>query len=483
MSSNYLKNSIPINVGTIYFVGIGGIGMSGIAEVLKSLGYVIKGSDVSCSSNVERLVNLGIPVNIGQKSENIKDVAVVVRSSAIKSSNPEIVEARKQRIPVIKRAEMLAELMRFKTSIAIAGTHGKTTTTSLMASLFEADQQNPTVINGGIINAYGTNAKMGESPWMIAEADESDGTFLKLPATIAVVTNIDAEHMEHYGTFENLYESFRTFVENIPFYGFAVMCKDHDVVSKLIDEVIDRKIISYGFSENSDVRASNVRPLSDKLGSRFDVEISDRLTCGKKTIKNVSLAIPGMHNVLNSLSVIATGIQLGFNEESILKGLGDFQGVKRRFTLAGKVNDISIIDDYAHHPKEIKVTLKTAKSVANKKNGKVIAIVQPHRYSRLKNLFEDFVNCLADADHIIITDVYEAGEKFIEGFDSDTYAKRVIETGKKNVIRLSEEDHLPNIINNISNPNDLIVFMGAGSITHWANRLPAKLQEIVQDAI
>lgn len=482
MPKNYLEKSIPLDIGTIYFVGIGGIGMSGIAEVLKSLGYSVKGSDVSNNANVQRLESLGIDVNIGQKSENIKDIAVVVRSSAIKSTNPEIVEARKQRIPVIKRAEMLAELMRFKTSIAIAGTHGKTTTTSLMASLFEADNKSPTVVNGGIINAYGTNAKMGQSQWMIAEADESDGSFLKLPATIGIVTNIDAEHMEHYGTFENLYESFRTFIENMPFYGFIVMCKDHEVVNKLADEIIDRKVITYGLSENADVKAINIRPLSSKLGSKFDVEISARLACGKKTLKNISLAIPGAHNVLNSLSVIAVGLQLGFNDESILKGLGEFQGVKRRFTLAGKVNDISIIDDYAHHPKEINVTLKTAKTVATKFGGKVIGVVQPHRYSRLKDLFEDFVNCFDDCDKLIVTDVFEAGESPIAGFSSDSLAEKIIANGKKEVWRISSEDELPSKINQIANPNDIVVCMGAGSITLWANNLPAKLQELVQEA-
>lgn len=482
MNNTSSERSMPLDIGTLHFVGIGGIGMSGIAEILHNLGYTVKGSDSSKNANVDRLRNLGIEVNIGQKAENVDNVAVVVRSSAVQDNNPEIAAARKQRIPVIQRAEMLAELMRLKTSVAVAGTHGKTTTTSLTTALFEAEGLDPTVVNGGIINAYGTNARLGGGRWLVAEADESDGSFLKLPATVGIITNIDPEHMEHYGSFDNLRTAFRQFIERLPFYGFAVLCKDHPEVDALIGKIADRKVISYGIESDADIRGENIYTKEDGSGSTYDVRISDRLNGGKRVLKGVTLAMPGMHNVLNSLASIAVAVELGFRDESIIKGLGNFQGVKRRFTKTGEVGGVTIIDDYGHHPKEIAVTLRTARTVVQKKGGKVIAVVQPHRYSRVRDLFDEFSRCFADADIVIVADIYEAGETPIEGINRDSLIAAIRKNGHADVRSLNAAEELPALVKNIARPNDLVVCLGAGTVSQWANALPEELEKIIKDA-
>lgn len=475
------RNGLPVDLGIIHFVGIGGIGMSGIAEILFNLGYKVQGSDSGQNANVERLINMGIPVFIGQKSDNINDeVAVVVKSSAIKDSNVEVKIAREKKIPVILRAEMLAEIMRLKASVAVAGTHGKTTTTSIVTALFDSAGLDPTVINGGIINTYNTNAYLGQGDWLIAEADESDGSFLKLPATIGIITNIDAEHMEHYGSIENLHEAFRTFIYNLPFYGFAVLCKDHPVVAELSGKITDRKVITYSMNDGiaADVVAYDIRKAAN--GSTFNVKLSERISgdIGESRIVNdIFLPMPGDHNISNALAAITVGVELGFTDAQIRNGLQKFHGVKRRFTKTGKVKGVTIIDDYGHHPKEIAVTLKTAKEVVSGK-GKVIAVVQPHRYSRVRDLFDDFSDCVADADIVVMADIYAAGESPIDGVSKESLAKNIIKRSaktKEDVYLLSSEEDLPKLIKKISSDGDFVICLGAGTITLWANKLPALL--------
>ncbi|MDA0781761.1 MAG: UDP-N-acetylmuramate--L-alanine ligase [Rickettsiales bacterium] len=462
--------------GIIHFIGVGGIGMSGICEILHNLGYNVQGSDSANNSNVQRLKSLGIKVIVGQKEENVEDAEVIVKSSAIKDTNPEIIAGRERRIPIIQRAEMLAEIMRLKLSVAVAGTHGKTTTTSMVTSMFDAANLDPTVINGGIINRYGTNAHLGDGDWLIAEADESDGTFLKLPATVGIITNIDPEHMEHYGTFDVLKKSFRNFIENLPFYGFGVLCKDHPEVSALATTIKDRKVITYGIETQADVRAENIR--IEKGGSTYDVEISDKLKGGSRKIKNIHLPMPGQHNVLNSLAAISVAAELEFDNKTILNGFSKFQGIKRRFTKTGEYNGITIIDDYGHHPKEIAVTLKTAQDTVKDTKGNVIAVVQPHRYSRVKDLFSDFCSCFAFADEVIVSDIYEAGETPIEGINRDSLVDGIRKSGHKNVVALESKDELPQIIKRDAKSGDVVVCLGAGSISLWANELPGQLKEL-----
>ncbi len=468
----------PLNIGPIHFIGIGGIGMSGIAEILHNLGYKVQGSDASNNANVKRLESFGIKVSIGHKGENVEGASVVVKSSAVKNENPEIVYARKNSIPVIKRAEMLAEIMHLKNSVAIAGTHGKTTTTTMVTSMFEAAGLDPTVINGGIINAYGTNARLGSGDWLIAEADESDGTFLKLPAQIGIITNIDPEHMEHYGSFDNLRDAFKTFIENLPFYGFGVLCKDHPEVSALAGRVTDRKIITYALDCEADIKASNIR-FSPEGGSIYDVKISKRITGGEeRIIKDVHLPMPGRHNVSNSLAAISVAVELGFEDKAILKGFRDFAGVKRRFTKTGETNGITIIDDYGHHPKEIIATLNTAKDVIHGSGKKIIAVVQPHRYTRVRDLFGEFCSCFGVADKVVVANIYEAGESPIEGISRDSLVEGIKKQGHKNVIPLPSPEELPKIINEIANPGDIVVCLGAGNITAWANSLPEDMKKL-----
>jgi UDP-N-acetylmuramate--alanine ligase len=470
----------------IHFVGIGGIGMSGIAEVLHNMGYVVSGSDSAETQNVKRLMGLGITVHIGHHADHIKDVLVLVVSSAIKECNPEVVAAKMRRIPVLQRAEMLAELMRLKLSVAISGTHGKTTTTSLMACLFETAGLDPTVVNGGILNAYNTNARLGTGEWIVVEADESDGSFTKLHPTIAVVTNIDPEHMEYYKTFENLKASFVQFIHNIPFFGVAALCADHPVVLELAKSITDRRIVTYGFSEEAMVRAINLRP--GPAGITFDIELNqqhqhacfdhtDTNVCYlPRRISDVTLPMMGVHNVQNALSLVVVALELGFGDDVIQKTFSNFKGVRRRFTHVGTSNGVTIIDDYAHHPVEIATVLKAAHQACPK--GKVIAVVQPHRYSRLADLFNDFVDSLAGCTHVVVTPLYAAGEDPIANIDSAHLAQAIRQKGQNLVYEVSDQQELPVLIRSIANPGDLVLMMGAGSITYWAAALPAQLDTL-----
>jgi UDP-N-acetylmuramate--alanine ligase len=462
---------LPKAIGLVHFIGIGGIGMSGIAEVLHNLGHRVQGSDQSESANVQRLRDKGIPVHIGHKAENLGDAEVVVVSTAIKKTNPELVAAREKLLPVVRRAEMLAELMRFRSAIAIGGTHGKTTTTSLVATLLEAGGLDPTVINGGIINAYGTNARMGAGEWMVVEADESDGTFLKLPADVAVVTNIDPEHLDHYGSFDAVRAAFRQFVENVPFYGFGVLCIDHPEVQSLVGRIEDRKVITYGENPQADVRFSNVR--IDGTRSLFDIEIRRRRTGKVIHIKDLVMPMPGRHNISNATAAVAVANRLGISSEAIAKGLASFGGVKRRFTLTGDWNGVKIFDDYGHHPVEIKAVLKAAREACN---GRVIAVHQPHRYTRLSSLFEEFAACFNDADSIFLAPVYAAGEDPIEGADSQTLVSRIKASGHRDARYLPSQEDLAAMVAEIARPGDFVVLLGAGSITYWAASLPKELE-------
>jgi len=462
--------TMPLSIGTIHFVGIGGIGMSGIAEILHNLGYAVQGTDIADNYNVERLRKMGIPVRIGHSAEALGNARVVVISSAVRDDNPEVAAARARLVPVVRRAEMLAELMRLKNAIAIGGTHGKTTTTSLIAAMLEAARLDPTVINGGIINAYGTNARLGASDWMVVEADESDGSFLKLPSTAVVVTNIDPEHMDHYGTFDRLRDAFRSFVESIPFYGFAALCIDHPEVQALIARVPDRKIVTYGFSPQAMVRAVNVTIGTD--GARYDVTLTDRVTGQSRTIAGLHLPMFGEHNVQNSLAAIAVASELGLPNDIVRKALGGFSGVKRRFTRVGETNGVTVIDDYGHHPVEIAAVLKAARSAST---GQVIAVVQPHRYSRLENLMAEFCTCFNNADTVIVADVYAAGEAPIPGIDRDALVRALREHGHRNVLALPEPKALAGLVHEVAQSGDMVVCLGAGSITTWAHALPAEL--------
>ncbi|NLS20767.1 UDP-N-acetylmuramate--L-alanine ligase [Rhizobium sp. P40RR-XXII] len=462
---------LPKAIGLVHFIGIGGIGMSGIAEVLHNLGHRVQGSDQSESANVQRLRDKGIPVHIGHKAENLGDAEVVVVSTAIKKSNPELAAAREKLLPVVRRAEMLAELMRFRSAIAIGGTHGKTTTTSLVATLLEAGGLDPTVINGGIINAYGTNARMGAGEWMVVEADESDGTFLKLPADVAVVTNIDPEHLDHYGNFDAVRAAFRQFVENVPFYGFGVLCIDHPEVQSLVGRIEDRKVITYGENPQADVRFSNVR--IDGTRSLFDIEIRRRRTGKVIQIKDLVMPMPGRHNISNATAAVAVANRLGISSEAIAKGLASFGGVKRRFTLTGEWNGVKVFDDYGHHPVEIKAVLKAAREACK---GRIIAVHQPHRYTRLSSLFEEFAACFNDADSIFLAPVYAAGEDPIEGIDSQALISRIKASGHRDARYLPSQEDLAAMVAEIAQPGDFVVLLGAGSITYWAASLPKELE-------
>jgi UDP-N-acetylmuramate--alanine ligase len=467
--------ALPLDIGTLHFVGIGGIGMSGIAETLHALGYAVQGSDVAEGANIERLRGLGIDVSIGHRSENIDGASVVVVSTAIGADNPEVVGARAQLMPVVRRAEMLAELMRLKWSIAVGGTHGKTTTTSLVAAVLDAAEFDPTVINGGIINAYGTNARLGEGDWMVVEADESDGTFVKLPATIAVVTNIDPEHLDFYGDFDAVRDAFATFVSNIPFYGFATLCIDHPEVQALISLLTDRRIITYGFSRQADVRGVNIVTSPD--GVTFDVEVAERGSGAARTIEALKLPMYGAHNAQNALAAISLALEMGIGDEAIRKGLAGFAGVNRRFTKTGEVAGVTIIDDYGHHPVEIAAVLDAARSSTP---GKVIAVFQPHRYSRVVSLFDDFCTCFNDADTVFVTEVYPAGESPIEGVDRDALVAGLRDHGHRDVRPLPDPDQLATLIAAAAQPDDMVVCLGAGNITAWAKALPAQLKPLLE---
>ena len=461
---------LPTQLGPIHFVGIGGIGMSGIAEVLLNLGYKVQGSDAAENANVARLRERGATIRVGHDAANLGAAEVVVVSTAIRRDNPELMAARAARLPVVRRAEMLAELMRLKHCVAIAGTHGKTTTTSLVATLLDAGRFDPTVINGGIINAYGTNARLGGGDWMVVEADESDGTFLKLPADVTVVTNIDPEHLDHFGTFDAIKAAFRTFVENIPFYGFAVMCLDHPSVQELVGTIEDRRVITYGETPQADVRLVDV----DLAGgvSRFSVVIRDRKTGGVTRLDDLVMPMPGLHNALNATAALAVAYELGMSAEAIRAGLGNFGGVKRRFTVTGQWNGVTIFDDYGHHPVEIAAVLRAARASTR---GQVIAVVQPHRYSRLHSLFNDFATCFNDADCVIVADVYPAGEAPIADADRDSLVRAITAHGHRQPIALGSPADLPGIVRQVARPGDYVVFLGAGNITQWAYALPGQL--------
>jgi UDP-N-acetylmuramate--alanine ligase len=461
------------DIGPVHFVGIGGIGMSGIAEVLANLGHRVQGSDASESANVQRLRAHGIDVKIGHAAANLGDAKVVVVSSAIRRDNPELVAARERLLPVVRRAEMLAELMRFKQAVAIAGTHGKTTTTSMVAALLDAGGFDPTVINGGIINAYGTNARMGASDWMVVEADESDGTFVKLPADVALVTNIDPEHLDHYGSFERVRAAFLEFVENVPFYGFAVMCMDHPEVQALIGRIEDRRIITYGASPQADVRYTDLRVEGRR--SHFNAIIRDRATGTTHRIDGLSISMPGQHNVQNATGALALAHQLGVSDAAIVAGLASFGGVKRRFTHTGTWNGVDIFDDYGHHPVEIAAVLKAARSITR---GHVVAVMQPHRYTRLRDLFDQFCACFNDADTVIIAPVYPAGEAPIPGVDRDALVEGLRLHGHRDARALEGPDALAPLIAGLVRPGDNVVCLGAGSISAWAYALPDQLAKL-----
>jgi UDP-N-acetylmuramate--alanine ligase len=470
--------ALPLDIGLIHFVGIGGIGMSGIAEVLHNLGYKVQGSDMAEGANTRRLAELGIKVLIGHRADNLGNAQVVVVSSAVKKDNPEVLAARARLVPVVRRAEMLGELMRLKWSIAVGGTHGKTTTTSMVASMLDAGGLDPTVINGGIINAYGTNARIGAGDWMVVESDESDGSFLRLPATIAIVTNVDPEHLDHYGTFDALRDAFVRFVENTPFYGFAVLCVDHPEVQALIPRIADRRIVTYGLGVNADVRAANVR--LDRGGADFDVLITHRATNESRSIEGLRLPMFGQHNVQNALAAIAVAQEMGLPDEVIRRALGSFSGVKRRFTKTGEAHGITVIDDYGHHPVEIAATLRAARQSYGG-SGRVIAVMQPHRYTRLASLKAEFASCFVDADTVIIADVYAAGETPIEGINRDMLIGLVQRAGHRDVTALGAPGDLPSMIWHIARPGDVVVFLGAGNITSWAQALPGQLRQIAAE--
>ena len=465
--------ALPVSIGAIHFVGIGGIGMSGIAEVLHTLGYQVQGSDIAEGANVARLRAAGIPVLIGHDAANLGNAQVIVVSTAVKRDNAEVAAARQRLIPIVRRAEMLAELMRLKWAIAIGGTHGKTTTTSLVAAVLEAARLDPTVINGGIINAYGTNTRMGSGEWMVVEADESDGSFLKLPAVVAVVTNMDPEHLDHWGTEEAMKEGYAQFVGNIPFYGFAVLCIDHPDVQAMIPRLSDRRIVTYGFSPQADVRAERV--ITDRMGATFEVTVTDRLSGRVRNMKPFRLPMLGQHNVQNALAAVAIAAELGVDEATIRTALAGFKGVKRRFTRTGEAGGITVIDDYGHHPVEIAAVLKAARQAGARD---VIAVVQPHRYSRLATLFEEFCACMNDAGTVIIADVYAAGEAPMEGVDKDALVEGLRARGHRSVVPLPGPDSLAEMIHAIARHGDYVVCLGAGSITNWAHALPTQLTEL-----
>jgi UDP-N-acetylmuramate--alanine ligase len=466
------RRPVPFEIGPVHFIGIGGIGMSGIAEIMMRTGYTVQGSDAKASANTERLEKLGAKIFIGHDAAHVEGAYAVVYSTAVKADNPEMVAAREKHLPLVRRAEMLAELMRLQFSVAVGGTHGKTTTTSMIASLLDAGGLDPTVVNGGIINAYGTNAKVGAGDWIIVEADESDGTFLKLKSTCAVVTNIDPEHLDHYGDFEAVKKAFRDFVENIPFYGFAAVCIDHAEVQAMAARVENRRLVTYGVNPQAEVRAENISMGPD--GARFDVVIRPR---GNGAIRFADLHLPmaGHHNVLNALAAVAVARELSLDEAAIRKGLKAFSGVRRRFTTTGVANGVRVVDDYGHHPVEIASVLRAARAVTG---GKVIAVVQPHRYTRLRDLFDDFCACFNDADTVVVADVYAAGEAPIEGVSRDDLVTGLRRYGHRRVLPLESPKALAELVRAEASDGDLVVLLGAGDITNWAYALPGELEAL-----
>ena len=466
------RRPVPFEIGPVHFIGIGGIGMSGIAEIMMRTGYTVQGSDAKASANTERLEKLGAKIFIGQDPANVEGAYAVVYSTAVKHDNPEMVAARERRLPLVRRAEMLAELMRLQFSVAVGGTHGKTTTTSMIASLLDAGGLDPTVVNGGIINAYGTNAKVGSGDWIVVEADESDGTFLKLKSTCAVVTNIDPEHLDHYGEFEAVKKAFRDFVENIPFYGFAAICTDHAEVQAMAARVENRRLVTYGVNPQAEVRAENITMGPD--GARYDAVIRPH-DGPPMRFDGLHLPMAGHHNVLNSLAAVAVARELGMDEAGIRKGLAEFGGVKRRFTTTGVANGVRVVDDYGHHPVEIASVLKAARAVTG---GKVVAVVQPPRYPRLRDLFDEFCACFNDADTVIVADVYAAGEAPLEGVSKDSLVEGMRRYGHRRVLPLASPAALAGLVKGETAEGDLVVLLGAGDITSWAYALPGELEAL-----
>lgn len=467
-----IKVRLPFSVGTIHFVGIGGIGMSGIAEVMHNLGYSVRGSDIADGANVQRLRDKGIKVTIGHAPANVEGGEAVIISTAIKPDNPEVARARALHIPVVRRADMLAELMRLKWTVSVAGTHGKTTTTTMVAALLDEAGLDPTVINGGVINAYGSTARLGEGDWMVVEADESDGAFLRLPTTIGVVTNIDPEHLDHWAGFDNLRDAFDAFIENTPFYGFGVVCLDHPEVQALVGRVTDRRLITYGANPQADVRAEKIR--YEEGASVYDIVFRERWKEVAR-IEGVRLPMPGVHNVLNSLPAAIIAKRLGAGDGEIKSGFANFAGVKRRFTKAGTWNGATIIDDYGHHPVEIAAVLRAARNIGARR---VVAVVQPHRYTRLRDLFDEFCGCLNEADVALVADVYAAGETPIEGADRDGLVAGLEAHGHKDARALSSLDDLPRVVAELAEEGDYVICLGAGDITRYANELPGKLEAL-----
>jgi UDP-N-acetylmuramate--alanine ligase len=471
-----LRRPAPFELGSVHFIGIGGIGMSGIAEIMLRQGYAVQGSDARQSANTDRLAALGARIFIGHSAENVAGAAAIVYSSAIKTDNPEMVAGRASRIPLVRRAEMLAELMRVLFSVAVGGTHGKTTTTSMVAALLDAGGLDPTVVNGGIINAYGANAKVGGGEWIVVEADESDGTFLRLRSTVAVVTNIDPEHLDHHGDFASLTAAFQGFVRNIPFYGFAVLCTDHPVVQDLAASIENRRLITYGANPQAEVRALNIAMGPD--GARFDVQLTAPDET-RRILGGLTMPMAGQHNVLNALAAIAVARELGVPDDDIRRGLAGFGGVRRRFTTTGVAGGVRVIDDYGHHPVEIASVLAAARSMTE---GRVIAVVQPHRFSRLRDLFGDFCRCFNDADQVVISAVYPAGEAPIEGYDRDSLVEGVRRHGHRHVSALPAPGALAPLIAAEARAGDMVIFLGAGDITAWAHALPGQLETLAAGA-
>ena len=468
---------MPRGIGPFHIVGIGGIGMSAIAEVMHDRGYDVRGSDLKDSANVRRLKEKGIASFIGHEPSNLDGAEFVVLSSAVKPDNPEYEAARERGLPIISRAEMLAELMRECATVSVTGTHGKTTTTSIIAELLQAADLDPTVISGGIIQSWGSNARIGKGEWMVVEADESDGTFTALPTRIGVVTNIDPEHMDYWQSLEALHGAFKTFFDNIPFYGVVVAGLDHPIVREMIASIgrdeSGRRVLTYGVADDADLRLSNYRV--EDGSALFDVDVSANVPGGTRSLKALRLPVPGEHNVLNALAAYAVAAEIGISDEQIRNALENFGGVARRFMLTGTWNGVPIYDDYAHHPVEIEAVLKAARSAAGKR---VIAIVQPHRYTRLKNLFGDFCTCFADADVVIVTPVYSAGEQPIEGADRDALIEGLKRQGHEIVLPADDADHLVSLVADLARPGDLVIGMGAGTITEWTHALPKRLNEL-----
>ena len=461
-----VSTKFPVEIGPIHFIGIGGIGMSGIAEILINQGYTIQGSDLKETEITSRLERMGASIKIGHNKNNLMNVAVVVISSAINSDNPELNYARSTGLPVVRRAEMLAELMRMKSNVAIAGTHGKTTTTTLVATLLDEGGFDPTVINGGIIHAYGSNARAGAGEWMVVEADESDGTFTRLPATIALITNIDPEHLEHWGDFDALRQGFLDFISNIPFYGVAVCCSDHPEVQKLIDKISDRQIKTFGLNAQADIRAINLN--YDEGRAHFDIKFQKE----NFSITDCILPMPGDYNVSNALGAVAVAHHLGVENNKIREALAYFKGVNRRFTKVGELNGITFIDDYAHHPVEISAVLRAARQISS---GRIIAVHQPHRYTRLGTLFKDFCLCFNDADIVAISDVYSAGEQKIPGVSKDDLVTGLTHHSHRHAVAVSNLQELSKLVADNAQSGDLVIFLGAGNISSWASELPKLL--------